>query len=92
MNEFPSIDLMIGQLNDSITKIEATTLSKENYVLQTLRVALRLALDIKKEELKYFKSKTPDCLDHYDLDENELEQDRQTENQIEQEQINKHLN
>jgi hypothetical protein len=58
MNEFPSIDLMIGQLNDSITKIEATTLSKENYVLQTLRVALRLALDIKKEELKYFKSKT----------------------------------
>jgi hypothetical protein len=58
MNEFPSIDLMIGQLNDSITKIEATTLSKENYVLQTLRVALRLALDIKHEELNYFKSKT----------------------------------
>jgi hypothetical protein len=58
MNEFPSIDLMIGQLNDSITKIEATTLSKDNYVLQTLRVALRLALDIKKEELNYFKSKT----------------------------------
>jgi len=58
MNEFPSIDLMIGQLNDSITKIEATTLSKDNYVLQTLRVALRLALDIKKEELKYFKLKT----------------------------------
>jgi len=58
MNEFPSIDLMIGQLNDSITKIEATTLSKENYVLQTLKVALRLALDIKKEELNYFKSKT----------------------------------
>ena len=58
MNEYPSIDLMIGQLNDSITKIEATTLSKDNYVLQTLRVALRLALDIKKEELKYFKSKT----------------------------------
>ena len=58
MNEFPSIDLMIGQLNDSITKIEATTLSKNNYVLQTLRVALRLALDIKKEELNYFKSKT----------------------------------
>ena len=48
MNEYPSIDLMIGQLNDSITKIEATTLSKDNYVLQTLRVALRLALDIKK--------------------------------------------
>jgi hypothetical protein len=58
MNEFPSIELMIGQLNDSITKIEATTLSKDNYVLQTLRVALRLALDIKKEELNYFKSKT----------------------------------
>jgi len=58
MNEYPSIDLMIGQLNDSITKIEATTLSKDNYVLQTLRVALRLALDIKKEELNYFKSKT----------------------------------
>jgi len=58
MNQFPSIDLMIGQLNDSITKIEATTLSKDNYVLQTLRVALRLALDIKKEELNYFKSKT----------------------------------
>jgi hypothetical protein len=49
---------MIGQLNKSITEIEATTLSKDNYVLQTLRVALRLALDIKKEELNYFKSKT----------------------------------
>jgi hypothetical protein len=58
MNEFPSIDLMIGQLNKSITEIEATTLSKDNYVLQTLRVALRLALVIKKEELNYFKSKT----------------------------------
>ena len=57
MNEFPSIELMIGQLNDSITKIEATTLSKDNYVLQTLRVALRLALDIKHEELNYYKSK-----------------------------------
>lgn len=57
MNEYPSIDLMIGQLNDSITKIEATTLSKDNYVLQTLRVALRLALDIKHEELNYFKLK-----------------------------------
>jgi hypothetical protein len=57
MNEFPSIDLMIGQLNDSITKIEATSLSKDNFVLQTLRVALRLALDIKKEELNYYKSK-----------------------------------
>ena len=61
MNEFPSIDLMIGQLNDSITKIEATTISSENYVLQTLRVALRLALDIKKEELNYFNSKTIVC-------------------------------
>jgi hypothetical protein len=48
---------MIGQLNKSITEIEATTLSKDNYVLQTLRVALRLALDIKHEELNYFKSK-----------------------------------
>ena len=57
MNEYPSIDLMIGQLNKSITEIEATTLSKDNYVLQTLRVALRLALDIKHEELNYFKSK-----------------------------------
>jgi hypothetical protein len=57
MNEFPSIDLMIGQLNKSITQIEATTISTENYVLQTLRVALRLALDIKHEELNYFKSK-----------------------------------
>jgi hypothetical protein len=61
MNEFPSIDLMIGQLNDSITKIEATTISSENYVLQTLRVALTLALDIKKEELNYFNSKTIVC-------------------------------
>jgi hypothetical protein len=52
---------MIGQLNDSITKIEATTISSENYVLQTLRVALRLALDIKKEELNYFNSKTIVC-------------------------------
>ena len=57
MYEYPSIDLMIGQLNKSITEIEATTLSKDNYVLQTLRVALRLALDIKHEELNYFKSK-----------------------------------
>jgi hypothetical protein len=57
MNEFPSIDLMIGQLNKSITEIEATSLSKENYVLQTLRVALRLALDIKHEELKHFATK-----------------------------------
>jgi hypothetical protein len=36
----------------------------------------------------------PECLEHCDFeeDEDELEQDRQTENQIEQEQINKHLN
>ena len=61
MNEFPSIDLMIGQLNKSITDIEATTLSKENYVLQTLKVALTLALDIKKEELNYFNAKTKLC-------------------------------
>ena len=57
MNEFPSIDLMIRQLNNSIIKIEATTISKDNYVLQTLKVALRLALDIKHEELNYFKTK-----------------------------------
>jgi hypothetical protein len=57
MNEFPSIDLMIRQLNNSIIKIEATTLSKDNYVLQTLKVALQLALDIKHEELNYFKTK-----------------------------------
>jgi hypothetical protein len=57
MNEYPSIDLMIGQLNKTITEMESTTLSKDNYVLQTLRVALRLALDIKHEELNYFKSK-----------------------------------
>jgi len=61
MNEFPSIDLMIGQLNKSIKEIEATTLSKENYVLQTLKVALTLALDIKKEELNYFNAKTKLC-------------------------------
>jgi hypothetical protein len=87
MNEFPSIDLMIGQLNDSITKIEATTLSKENYVLQTLRVALRLALDIKKEELKYFKSKNNN--DEQPTQE-ERQLDEETENQIEEELINKH--
>lgn len=36
----------------------------------------------------------PDCLEHCDFedDEEELEQDRQTENQIDQEQINKHEN
>jgi hypothetical protein len=57
MNEFPSIDLMIGQLNKSITEIEATSMSSENYVLRTLNAALRLALDIKNEEINYFKSK-----------------------------------
>ena len=57
MNEFPSIDLMIGQLNKSIKDIEATTMSSENYVLRTLNAALRLALDIKNEEVNYFKSK-----------------------------------
>ena len=57
MNEFPSIDLMIGQLDKSIKDIEATSLSKENYVLRTLQTALKLALDIKKEELNYFKTK-----------------------------------
>ena len=37
----------------------------------------------------------PDCLEHCDWedeDEEELEQDRQTENQIDQQQINKHQN
>jgi hypothetical protein len=36
----------------------------------------------------------PDCLEHCDFeeDEEELEADRQTENQIEEEQINKHQN
>jgi hypothetical protein len=57
MNEFPSIDLMIGQLNKSIKDIEATSMSTENYVLRTLNAALRLALDIKNEEMNYFKSK-----------------------------------
>jgi hypothetical protein len=57
MNEFPSIDLMIGQLNKSIKDIEATTMSSENYVLRTLNAALRLALDIKNEEINYFKAK-----------------------------------
>jgi hypothetical protein len=57
MNEFPSIDLMIGQLNKSIKDIEATTMSSENYVLRTLNAALRLALDIKNEEMNYFKTK-----------------------------------
>ena len=57
MNEFPSIDLMIGQLNKSIKDIEATTMSNENFVLKTLYAAMRLALDIKNEEMNYFKSK-----------------------------------
>jgi hypothetical protein len=57
MNEFPSIDLMIGQLNKSIKDIEATSMSSENYVLRTLNAALRLALDIKNEEINYFKAK-----------------------------------
>jgi hypothetical protein len=57
MNEFPSIDLMIGQLNKSIKDIQATSMSSENYVLRTLNAALRLALDIKNEEMNYFKSK-----------------------------------
>jgi hypothetical protein len=57
MNEFPSIDLMIGQLNKSIKDIEATSMSSENYVLRTLNATLRLALDIKNEEMNYFKSK-----------------------------------
>jgi hypothetical protein len=57
MNEFPSIDLMIGQLNKSIKDIEATSMSSENYVLRTLNATLRLALDIKNEEMNYFKTK-----------------------------------
>ena len=57
MNEFPSIDLMIGQLNKSIKDIEATSMSSENFVLKTLYAAMRLALDIKTEEMNYFKTK-----------------------------------
>ena len=57
MNEFPSIDLMINQLSKTVTEIESTSLSKENFVLKTLQTALRLALDIKTEEMNYFKSK-----------------------------------
>ena len=57
MNEFPSIDLMIGQLNKSIKDIEATSMSSENFVLKTLNAALRLAIDIKTEEMNYFKTK-----------------------------------
>ena len=57
MNEFPSIDLMIGQLNKSIKDIEVTSMSSENFVLKTLYAAMRLALDIKNEEINYFKSK-----------------------------------
>lgn len=90
MNEFPSIDLMIRQLNNSIIKIEATTISKDNYVLQTLKVALQLALDIKLEEFDYFKSKNNNEEIKPTQDEKEL--DEQTENQIEEEQINKHIN
>jgi hypothetical protein len=89
MNEFPSIDIMIRQLNNSITKIEATTLSKENYVLQTLKVALQLALDIKLEEFDYFKSKNNN---EQEPTQDEKQLDEETENQIEEEQINKHLN
>ena len=57
MNEFTSIDLMIGQLNKSIKDIEATSISSENFVLKTLNAALRLAIDIKTEEMNYFKTK-----------------------------------
>ena len=57
MNEFPSIDLMIGQLSKSITEIESTSLAKEQFVLKTLNATLRLALDIKTEEVNYFKTK-----------------------------------
>jgi hypothetical protein len=89
MNEFPSIDIMIRQLNNSITKIEATTLSKENYVLQTLKLSLQLALDIKLEEFDYFKSKNNN---EEEPTQDEKQLDEQTENQIEEEQINKHLN
>jgi hypothetical protein len=57
MNEFPSIDLMIGQLSKSIKDIEATSLSTDKFVLRTLNATLKLALDIKHEELNYFKTK-----------------------------------
>jgi hypothetical protein len=57
MNEFPSIDLMIGQLDKSIKDIEQTSLAKDQFVLQTLNATLRLALDIKHEEINYFKTK-----------------------------------
>lgn len=57
MNEFPSIDLMIGQLSKSIKEIESTSLAKEQFVLKTLNATLRLALDIKTEEMNYFKTK-----------------------------------
>ena len=42
MNEFPSIDLMIYQLNKSIKDIEATSMSTENYVLRTLNAAFNV--------------------------------------------------
>ena len=57
MNEFPSIDLFIGQLDKSIKDIEVTSMSSENYVLRTLKAAMTLALDIKQEEMNYYKSK-----------------------------------
>jgi len=57
MNEFPSIDLMIGQLDKSIKDIEQTSLAKDQFVLLTLNATLRLALDIKHEEMNYFKTK-----------------------------------
>jgi len=57
MNEFPSIDLMISQLSKSIKDIEQTSLAKDQFVLKTLNATLRLALDIKHEELNYFKTK-----------------------------------
>jgi hypothetical protein len=57
MNEFPSLDLFIGQLNKSINEIEASSLTSENYVLRTLYATMKLALDIKSEEINYFKAK-----------------------------------
>ena len=57
MNEYPSLDLFIGQLNKSINEIEATSLTSENYVLRTLYATMKLALDIKREEINYFKAK-----------------------------------
>ena len=48
---------MIGQLDKSIKDIEQTSLAKDQFVLQTLNATLRLALDIKHEEMNYFKTK-----------------------------------